>query len=390
MLYDYARRALVAGAMVSCASLLAATPSAADDVKLPPTLTLTAYDTGSSGFNIAVAVGKGIKDKYGTDVRVLPAGNDVARLAPLRANRAQGSAMGVGVYFAQEGVFEFATKEWGPQQLMTLMASVDCNNLSVAIAKDSGVTDIAGLKGKRVGFVVGSPALNQNMLAMLAFAGLTAKDVTIHEFASNGAMWKGMLNNEVDAVFGSNISGLAKEMETSPRGLLYPPMPFSDKAGWDRVHKIGPYFTQHKVTCGVSGSKDNPMESSAYPYPIFTVYGNQKDDVVYGLAKAMVTTYDAYKDATPGASGLNPKTQNFRWVIPVHPAAVKAFKEAGTWTDADETHNQALLARQKVLADTWGAFVKASPPDDKEAFRTAWMAARKAALTKAGMDPVFE
>ena len=25
----------------------------ADDVKLPPTLTLTAYDTGSSGFNIA-------------------------------------------------------------------------------------------------------------------------------------------------------------------------------------------------------------------------------------------------------------------------------------------------------------------------------------------------
>ena len=51
-------------------------------------MTFTAYDTGTAGFNIAVAVGKMMKDKYGTDVRVLPAGNDVARLAPLRAKRA--------------------------------------------------------------------------------------------------------------------------------------------------------------------------------------------------------------------------------------------------------------------------------------------------------------
>ena len=53
----------------------------------------------------------------GTGVRVLPAGNDVARLAPLKAGRAQASAMGIGVYFAQEDVFELATKEWGPQPL---------------------------------------------------------------------------------------------------------------------------------------------------------------------------------------------------------------------------------------------------------------------------------
>ena len=51
-------------------------------------MTFTAYDTGTAGFNIAVAVGKMMKDKYGTDLRVLPAGNDVARLAPLRAGRA--------------------------------------------------------------------------------------------------------------------------------------------------------------------------------------------------------------------------------------------------------------------------------------------------------------
>ena len=82
-------------------SLLAMPSAQAEDVKLPPTMTFTAYDTGTAGFNIAVAVGKMMKDKYGTDLRVLPAGNDVARLAPLRAGRAMSSAMGSGVYFAQ-------------------------------------------------------------------------------------------------------------------------------------------------------------------------------------------------------------------------------------------------------------------------------------------------
>ena len=69
------------------ATALAASAATAQ-VKLPPTLTMTAYDTGTAGFNITVAIGKMMKDKYGSDVRVLPAGNDVARLQPVRTGRA--------------------------------------------------------------------------------------------------------------------------------------------------------------------------------------------------------------------------------------------------------------------------------------------------------------
>src|SRR3954453_6300307 len=127
---------------ISALALVAAlaasvTIASAQEVKLPPTLTFTAYDTGTAGFNISVAVGKMMKDKYGTDVRVLPAGNDVARLAPLRAGRAVAAAMGSGSYFAQEGVFEFGAKEWGPQALQVLLGSVDCNAGSVGVARDS-------------------------------------------------------------------------------------------------------------------------------------------------------------------------------------------------------------------------------------------------------------
>jgi TRAP transporter TAXI family solute receptor len=381
---------LSALALVLAAAALSAPSVQAQDAKLPSALTLTAYDTGSSGFNIAVAVGKTLKDKQGSDVRVLPAGNDVARLAPLRANRAQASAMGIGSYFAQESVFEFAVKEWGPQQLRLILSAMDCNAISLGVAKDTGVKEVKDLKGKRIGMVVGSPALNQNALAILAFGGLTRSDVKLVEFSSYGAMWKGMLNNEVDAATASNISGQVKEVETSPRGIIFPPTPAADKEGWARLHKIGPYFQAHKVTCGASIPAGGMVELPSYPYPIFMAYASQPADLVYNLAKAMIANYGDYKDAAPGAAGLELKRQNLAWVLPYHEGTVKALKEAGVWKAEHEAHNQKLLKRQDTLAAAWDKFVKSNPPEDKDGFTKSWMSARKAALAGVGMDPVFE
>lgn len=361
----------------------------AEDAKLPSTLTFTAYDTGSSGFNIAVAVGKTLKDKNGSDVRVLPAGNDVARLNPLRADRAQASAMGIGGYFAQESVFEFAVKDWGPQPLRLILSATDCNAISLGVAKDTGVKEVKDLKDKRIGMVVGSPALNQNALAILAFGNLTRNDVKFVEFSSYGAMWKGVLNNEIDAAIASTISGQVKEVETSPRGIIYPPTPAADKEGWARLHKFGPYFQQHKATCGV-GLPPGGAELPSYPYPIFMAYASQPADLIYNLTKAMIDNYPAYKDAAPGAAGLEVQRQNLAWVLPYHEGAVKALKAAGAWKPEHDAHNQKLLKRQETLAKAWAEFLKSNPPDDKDGFGKGWMAARKTALAAAGMDPIFE
>jgi TRAP transporter TAXI family solute receptor len=376
-------------AAIALAETVAASAAVAQ-AKLPPTVTMTAYDTGTSGFNITVAIGKMMKDKYGTDARVLPAGNDVARLQPLRLGRATISAMGAGVYFAQEGVFEFATREWGPQAVQITLSSVDCNGLSLAIAGDAGAKTLADLKGKRVGFVVGSPALNQNALAMLAFASLTAKDVKIVEFASNNAMWKGAVNNDVDALFGSTIAGPAKELQTSPRGIVWPALSHDDKAGWARVRKVGPYFTEHNATCGAGEfARDKPIQMGAYPYPIYTVYASQPENEVYMLTKALIEGYDGYKDNAPGASGLAVTTQTRNWAVPVHKGAVKALREAGAWSSDQEKYNNELFKRQEVLIAAWNDFGRGNLSSDPAKFTEDWMAARKAALAKAGMIDTF-
>ncbi|MCP1757215.1 TAXI family TRAP transporter solute-binding subunit [Bradyrhizobium elkanii] len=380
----------LAPAALAGISIFAALPASAEDIKLPPTMAVTAYDTGTAGFNIAVGVGKMMKDKYGTDVRVLPAGNDVARLAPLRAKRAVSSAMGSGTYFAQEGVFEFGAKEWGPQPLQLMLSSVDCNCGALGVAADAGVKEMKDLRGKRVGFVVGSPALNQNSLAMLAFGGLTQKDVKIVEFASYGAMWKGLINNDTDAAFGTTITGPAKEAETSPRGLMWPPLPADDKEGWARVKKVGSFFFPQTATCGAGISPDKPIQLGNYPYPIFVAYAAQPADQIYAITKAMIVNYDAYRDSAPGAAGLGADRQTKNWVVPVHPGAVKALKEAGHWSDEQEAHNNALYKRQEVLAAAWADYGKSNPPSDDKAFLDGWMKARASALAKANMPNGFE
>jgi TRAP transporter TAXI family solute receptor len=368
-------------------AILAAAGAHAQDIKLPPTLTVTAYDTGTAGFNIAVAIGKALKDKYGTDVRVLPAGNDVARLAPLRAGRAQISAMGIGTFFAGEGVFEFAAKDWGPQPVRMTLGTLDCNGISLGVAADTGLKEAKDLRGKRIGFVVGSPALNQNSLAVMAYAGLTKNDVKVVEFASYGAMWKGIVNNDVDAAVATTITGPAREVESSPRGLVWVPMPAGDKEAWARVNAIAPYLQPHNTTCGAGGiSPSKPLPLGNYPYPAFTVYNTADPDLVYAIARAMIATYPDYKDTVPGAIGFAPDKQLKRWVIPFHAAAVKALTDAGQWTPADEAHNNKLVKRQEVMQAAWTDFLKSNPPSDDAKFRAGWMAARRDALTKASLE----
>ena len=379
------RRFAFAGA---AAVLSLAAPAVAQTV--PKEMSWTAYDTGSSGFNIAVAIGQQFKQALGTDVRILPSGNDTGRLAPVKANRAIISQMGIGTYFAQEGVFEFGTKSWGPQPARLIMAATACNGLGLAVAKDTGVKEIKDLKGKRLGIVVGSPALTQGAVALIAFAGLTEKDMTPVQFSSNNAMWKGVINNEADAVLSSTISGQSKEADSSPRGIIWPPMPADDKDGWARVHKKAPYFVAQKATCGAGGlSPQTPVAMSSYAYPIFMTYADRPADTVHAVTKAMIDTFDKYKDGAPGAEGMALSLQNMTWVVPYHDGTIRAFKEKGVWTDAAQKHNDALIKRQATMADAWKAFAANAPSDDK-AFAEGWMKARAAALAKAGMDVVFE
>lgn len=364
-------------------------PAPAQDIKLPNTLAWTAYDVGSGGYNQAVAIGNVLKNKIGVNLRVLPGKNDVSRTVPLRENKVEFAANGVGgAYLAQEGVYEFGAKEWGPQPIRALLLNNSDALLTIVTAKDAGIKTMADLKGKRVAWVVGAPSLNQNITALLAFGNLTWADVQKVEFGGFGAAMTGIVNNQVDAAFASSISGNAYQIASSPRGIQYPTVPHNDKAGWARLKKVAPFFVPFMGTEGAEMSKDKPIEAATYPYPVLMSYASAPDDLVYNMTKAMVQFFPDYKDGAPGNNGWDLKRQVYDWVVPFHDGAIRYFKEIGVWTQAYQAHNDGLLKRQQVMMAAWKDVGAQKHADDK-AFETAWMKARAAALTKAGMEPVW-
>jgi TRAP transporter TAXI family solute receptor len=379
-------------ARVACAWVAATAAGAAlaqtAPAGLPATLAWSAYDVGSGGYNQAVAIGNAMKQRYGVNLRVLPGKSDVARTLPAREGQVQFSANGVGgSYLAQEGVFEFGVKAWGPQAIRGLMLNNSDQVLTVVAAKDSGIKTVADLKGKRVAWVIGSPSLNQNITAILAFANLTWNDVQRVDFGGFGAAMDGVINGQADAAFTSSISGKAYQLAKSPRGLVYPTIPHDDKAGWARMNKTAPFFFPFMGAEGADLSATSKVESATYPYPILMTYDKQPADLVYAMTKAMVETYDDYKAAAPGNVGWAKERQNFAWVIPFHDGAIRYWKEAGLWKPEHQAHNDKLVQRQQVLAEAWKAVNAGSHADDT-AFAQAWMKTRADALTKAGLDAV--
>ena len=108
--------------------------------------------------------------------------------------------------------------------------------------------------------------------------------------SSDLAAMTGMINNQVDAAFASSISGPLYQLASSPRGIQYPTMDHKDKAGWERVKKVAPFFVPFMGTEGAAMSKENPVEAATYPYPILIAYEKQNADLVYG-------NYDSKKHA---------------------------------------------------------------------------------------------
>lgn len=371
--------------------LLTTSGALAAEVKLPPNISWTAYGTTSSGYAQSIGIGQMLTKKYKTSLRVIPGKNDVSRMVPLRTGQTPLCACGIAAYFAQEGAFMFATKKWGPMKLYNMFNNIGDNGQQGMAAGDAGIKTIKDLKGKRITWVKGAPALNLNMTAFLAFAGLTWKDV--EKVVVPG--WKqsadAVLNGQADVTWGSTVSSAYNKQAASPRGIYWVTLPHADKEAWARANAIAPHWQPSMVKLAVAAKNNEsgkvPYEGSNYPYPIFVATGKASKSLAYGLTKAVMENYEDIKDSGPSMSGYQLSKQNLSWIFPYHPGAVAYYKEKGVWTAEHEKHNAMLLKRQDVLAAAWKKALATKL--DGKAFEAAWKKERIAALEAAGMPVPF-
>lgn len=343
----------IAKAVFAAAAIVIGSQAVAEDAQLPSSMVWTSYDLGAAGYVEASAMADALDKKFGTRVRITPSGTGVGRMLPLQTGRASYGFMGNEIHFAGEALYEFAAREWGPQDLRVLLGRPA--SVGLVTGGDTEIMAPADLAGAKVGYVQANQSTTLNTETVLAFAGLTTADVEQIVYPSYGAMAKAFIAGEIDVAPAIPVSSFLREAEGG-RGVRWLDMSASDTEGWARINAHAAMFAPSSATVGVSISEEDPADLLGYRYPQLTATAKADADEVYNMVKALDQSFDLYKDATKVIGRWNVQSAGVAPAgAPFHEGAVRYLKEVGVWTDEAEAWNQARIARIAAIQEAWDA-----------------------------------
>ena len=369
-------RRFFASIMIGGGLALTAGASAAE---LPKSMTWSSYDVGSAGYAEASAIADAFGKKFGTRIRIQPSGSSIGRLQPVLSKRADIGFLATETFFASEGIHDFSTRRWGPQDLRVVAGRP--SSFGIFTAADADIHTLQDLKGKRFADVAGNPSINVKCDAFLAFAGLTRDDVDAKMFPTYANAMSSLARNEADASCTTTTPSHVYELEQSPRGIRWLEVPADDEEGWKRLRAVAPFFQPYTETVGAGISEENPVDILAYRYPVLVVRSDIDADLVYAFTKALDETYDMYKDATSVMPRWDLKQAGVPAAdAPFHEGAIRYLKEKGIWTDEAQAWNDARTKRLNVLRDAWKKAVAEGDGKSDEEFAAIWDRIRTQAL----------
>lgn len=335
---------------------------------MPRQLVWSTYNVGTGTYNDLAAIANTLTAEEGIQVRLMTADTGIGRLAPLVNGTIDYSRAGDEYYYAFEGDYEYATPEWGPQDLRLVWAPL--GNYGLLVREDSGIDSFADLKGKRFPDLTANTSINNKMEGFLNYGGLTGEDVQKVPIAY-GEQIAGLEAGQIDALYqnvvGSNINELASK--TDVKWLTFDD---SDPARYETWKELMPMATVGEVT-EAPGVKDGQTANVLeYTIPLATM-GSRDADEVYSLVKAMVDNYEHYESTTPDTNKFSfEAVLKEPLVVPFHEGTVRYFEEQGVWTEELENKNAALIERGEKLREAWPKILDSSDPDELEKNWTDW------------------
>lgn len=371
-------RPLAASVMTAALTLGISAPTFAD-ADLPDTMTWSSYDVGSAGYAEASAMADAFGKKYGTRVRIQPSGSAIGRLQPLLSGRASVGFLATETFFAAEGIHDFSTRRWGPQNLRTVAGRP--SSFGIFTAADANIHNLKELKGKRFAYVAGNPSINVKCDAFLAFAGLTRDDVKAIFFPTYASTMSSLARNQADASCTTTTPSHVYELAESPRGIRWLDVPKDDTEGWKRLKAVAPFFQPYTETVGAGISKEHPVHILAYRYPVMAVRADADADQVYNFLKAVDETYPMYKDATAVMPRWRLDEAGTPAIdVPFHKGAIRYLKEKGIWNDKYQAWNDQRTRRLDALLEAWPKAMAAGEGKSDEEFAKIWESYRTKAL----------
>lgn len=328
------------------------------DVELPDQLVMTTYDVGSSGYTQLSAISDAIAKEYGTQIRMMPSASGLGRLQPMKDGTALfGGRVADEVYFAFEGIEEFATPQWGPQDLTFMYPII--NQYGFLVLEDSKFETIADLKGAKFPKIIGNPSINIKNEALLAAADLTYDDVEVVEIASYGDQTDLLAQGKIDVATTVPSAAMVYEAAELHGVRWLDHSILEDEKALEKLREIYPSAVATKWDLGGAITKGEPITFLGYTTYAPAAYRDVDADFVYNWLKALEATYDEYSQVSEDMIVWNVEESVPEPLsVPIHEGGVRYFEEKGMWNDEFEKKNNELIERQQKLKEAWETVVE--------------------------------
>jgi TRAP transporter TAXI family solute receptor len=341
----------------------------------PAMFVFSDMEIGSSAYVNYQALGQGILKTFNIKLRVLPFTGTESSVHSVLTGVSMTFTTNPGMFYVQEGMYEYGSRNLGPKPVRMIYQCYRFTGAGLFTTLDSTIKTAADMKGKKVLFFLGNPGMQTYVDIVLAFGGLTWKDVKRVNVSGLKNSYEAIKSGAIDVAMSAATTGGAYEVASSPGGLRWIPMPKDDVEGWKRVKAITPVFSPQLCELGANISKDKPVWLATNHYPILCGLASLEEDTAYWIVKAITESYDAYKDIIPevmkGWPPDNALGKGAAHVIPWHTGSVRYFKEKGLWTQEYEQLQQKNLARQDKLKKAWDEACKEA--DEKGIKGEGWM-----------------
>jgi TRAP transporter TAXI family solute receptor len=197
----------------------------------------------------------------------------------------------------------------------------------VVARADSGVKNFTDLKGKRVN--IGNPGSGQRgtMEVVMEAYGWNKKTFKLASELKSSEQGKALCDNKIDAIVFTvgHPSGSIKEPTTSCDSVLVP----VTGSKIDALVKKNDYYRTAVIPGGMYRGTSGDTQTFGVG-ATFVTSAKVPENVIYNVVKAVFENFDDFKKLHPAFKVLK-KEEMIKDGLsaPLHPGAVKYYKEAG-------------------------------------------------------------
>lgn len=232
-----------------------------------------------------------------------------------------GFALGDSVKAAVEGNTEAGFQ--APVENLRAIAAIYPNYVQIVASRESGITDLAGLKGK--GLSVGAPASGTELNARAIFeaAGMSYDDLGKTEYLPFAESVELIKNRQLDATLQSAGLGVAsiRDLASSlPINVVAVPAEIAET--------LGAPFQAAEIPAGTYDGQDEAVPTLAITN-ILVTSSEVDEELVYQMTKQLFENLPDLVAAHNAATAIDPATAAQNLPAPLHPGAERYYKEAG-------------------------------------------------------------